>query len=378
VYFPGLNGLRFFAAMAVAASHVELMKQYHGLPNAYERPAVYELGRLSVTLFFVLSGYLITYLLLTEKERTGTVDVRRFYIRRILRIWPLYFALVLVAFLVLPRVGTFEIPKLTEALGGHFAATFPLFLVFLPQLALSIYDPVPFAEPAWSIGVEEQFYLLWPLLIRQSKRFVVLAVAVIVLVVGARHAALAIAQNHRADQEVLLVWNRVINYLYFTRIECMAIGGLFAWVVFARKKRLMALLQHPLTQVAVYALTAYLLVTERNKPVFDYGWYAVCFAVLILNVSANPRSLVRMNGPVFEFLGNISFAIYMLHEICIQSVLAAGWTANAALYGGSAVLTIAAASACYLGLERPFLRMKSRYAVIRSGADAGARRPTAL
>ena len=370
VYFPGLNGLRFFAAMAVAASHVELMKQYHGLPNAYDKPAIYELGRLGVTLFFVLSGYLITYLLLVEKQRTGTIDVRRFYVRRVLRIWPLYFALVLAAFLILPRIEAFAVPKYTEALGGHFAATFPLFLLFLPQLALSIYEPVPFAEPAWSIGVEEQFYLLWPLLLRRSTRFVTLAVTTIVVVVGARHLALAMATSQRADEAALLLWNRVINYLYFTRIECMAIGGLFAWVVFAKKETLLRFLHHPVTQIATYALTAYLLVTDRHKPIFDYGWYSVCFGVLILNISTSPRSLVRMNGRVFDFLGNISFAIYMLHEIAIQAVLAAGLTANAPLYGVSAVLTIAAASACYLGLERPFLRLKSRLAVIRSGTDA--------
>ena len=370
VYFPGLNGLRFFAAMAVAVSHVELMKQYHGLPNAYDKPAVYELGRLSVTLFFVLSGYLITYLLLVEKQRSGRIDVRRFYLRRMLRIWPLYFLVVLIAFLVLPRFGIFHIPRYTDALPSHFGATFLLYLLFLPQLALSIYDPVPFAEPAWSIGVEEQFYLLWPALMRRSKNFAALALAIIVAVVGARYLALAMAKANRADEGALLIWKRVINYLYFTRIECMAIGGLFAWIVFTNKKKLLAFLQNGFVQVATYALTAWLLVTDSFKPIFNYGWYSVCFGVLILNISANPRSLIRMNSRAFDFLGNISFSIYMLHEICIQLVIAAGWTQNAVLYGVSMLLTIGAASASYVWFERPFLRLKSRYAVIRSGADA--------
>jgi peptidoglycan/LPS O-acetylase OafA/YrhL len=370
VYFPGLNGLRFFAALAVAASHVELMKQYHGLPNWADKPAVYELGRLSVTLFFVLSGYLITYLLLVEKQRAGSIDVRRFYLRRMLRIWPLYLFVILLAFLVLPRLGLFEMPRYTALLPEHFAVTFPLFLFFLPQLALSIYEPVPFAEPAWSIGVEEQFYLLWPALMRRSKNFVALAIAVIVLVVGARWAALAIAQANRADEAALLVWNRIINYLYFTRIECMAIGGLFAWIVFARKTSLLAFLQNRFVQLVTYALTAWLLVTDSFKPIFNYGWYAVCFGVLILNVSTNPRSLIRMNGRAFELLGNISFSIYMLHELCIQLVIKAGWTATVPLYGASMILTLAAATASYLWIERPFLRLKSRYAVIQSGVAA--------
>jgi peptidoglycan/LPS O-acetylase OafA/YrhL len=76
VYFPGLHGLRFFAAMMVVFSHVELMKDYHGYPNLYaNNTAVYESGRMGVTLFFVLSGFLIPYLLLMEKKSSGEVAI---------------------------------------------------------------------------------------------------------------------------------------------------------------------------------------------------------------------------------------------------------------------------------------------------------------
>jgi peptidoglycan/LPS O-acetylase OafA/YrhL len=369
VYFPGLNGLRFFAALAVAVSHVELLKQVHGLPNAYDNPAVYELGRLSVTFFFVLSGYLITYLLLVEKREAGDVAVGRFYLRRILRIWPLYFLLVLVSFLVLPKLDAFQIPRLTDAIGANFKITFPLFLFFLPQLALAIRDPVPFAEPAWSIGVEEQFYLLWPVLMKRTRNFVALAMIVIVVVMGARYLALALAKANRADEAALRIWNWTINYLYFTRIECMAIGGLFAWLVFARKRGLLDLLHNRVVQAGVYALTLWLLITDSYKPIFSYGSYSLLFGVLILNVSTNPRSLVRLPGRTFEFLGNISFSIYMLHEIVIQLVLVSGVRSNALLYGASMLLTVLAASATYLWFERPFLRLKSRFTVVPSGSE---------
>lgn len=373
VHFPGLNGLRFFAAMAVAVSHVELMKQYHGLPSGYDDPALYELGRLAVTLFFVLSGYLITYLLLVEKDVTGTIDVRGFYVRRMLRIWPLYFLVVLLSFLVFPRLEIMEIPKYTAAIGENLTLTLPLFLFFLPQAALSIFDPVPFAEPAWSIGVEEQFYLLWPLLLLKFRRVTRVAIVVGLVVVGARYGALFAAQANASDPEALLLWNRVINYFYFTRMECMAIGALFAWIVFARKRALLDFLHNRAVQLAVYAVTAYLLVTDNGKPVFTYGWYSLCFAVLILNVSTNERSLIRLRGPLFEFLGKISFSIYMFHEVAIQLTLKTlGAESNAALYAVSLALTLAMASAVYLWYERPFLRLKSRYAVIPSGDDVAA------
>lgn len=378
VYFPGLDGLRFFAAMAVAVSHVELLKQYNGLPNVYETPAVYELGRLSVTLFFVLSGYLITYLLLAERKASGTIAVRNFYIRRVLRIWPLYYLIVLLAFFVLPRIGIMHVPTYSDEMAATFGRTFPLFLFFLPQVALSIYDPVPFAEPLWSIGVEEQFYLVWPLLLRRFRNFVAVAVVIIVVMLALRHGAMAMGRASAADPEKLRVWNGIINYFYFTRIECMAIGGLFAWIVFARRRRLLAFFHHPAVQIAVYALTIW-KTFRPPSPIFDYGLYAVAFAVLILNVSTNERSLIRMRGRPFAFLGNISYSIYMFHEIAIQLTIAglaaatdtalAGTGPNVALYAISLALTILIASASYLWFERWFLRRKSAYAIVPSGQE---------
>lgn len=367
VHFPGLNGLRFFAATAVAVSHVELLKQYLGIPNRYDQPAMYELGRLSVTFFFVLSGFLISYLLLTEKQLTGTISLRTFYTRRVLRIWPLYYLLVALAFFVLPRIEALQIPRLTQAIPAGLAQTLPMFLFFLPQLALSLTDPVPFAEPAWSIGVEEQFYLLWPLAMKTFRRFGAVIAVTIIGTVAARHAALALATANRADAEALRWWNVVINYLYFTRMECMAVGGLAAWIVFRQKRALLRLLGHPIVQLGVYAMTAFLLVTPRGKPIFDYGWYAVCFAVIIVNVATNPRSLVTLRHPLFDFLGNISFSMYMFHEIAIRIVMATlGAGSNALLYAASLLLTIGLASVSYLWFERPFLRLKRRFAVIET------------
>ena len=373
VHFPGLNGLRFFAAMIVAVSHVELLKQYHGMANAYDQPMVYELGRLAVTLFFVLSGYLITFLLLKEKELTGTIAVGAFYMRRVLRIWPLYFLLVLLAFFVFPRIAALQVPALNGQLADNFRFTLPLFALFLPQLALSMFPPVPFAEPAWSIGVEEQFYLLWPLIMRRFRSFVTPALVVMAVILAARYGAMAMATANRHDPGALRVWNTVINYFYFTRIECMAIGGLFAWAVFRKRRTILAVLHHPLMQIAAYGLIAYVLFTNARKPIFSYGWYAVLFGILIVNVSTNPRSLVRMQSRTFDFLGNISFSIYMFHEVAIQlTIVTLGKDiSNSLLYVTSLSLTIAIASATYLWFERPFLRMKSKFAIVRSQASLG-------
>lgn len=372
-YFPGLHGLRFIAAMLVMFSHVELMKGYHGYPSQHEHPVVYELGRIAVTFFFVLSGFLITYLLLVERERTGTIAVRKFYARRVLRIWPLYFLVVALAFFVLPRLSFFDIPHYTAALPDHFHATLPLYLVFLPQLALSLFAAVPYAEPLWSIGVEEQFYLLWPLLIARTRKFVAVAVGIAAVCILAKQIPVMFAARLQGIAS-LAFWNDFIDYFYFTRMECMVIGALAAVAVFRRRQRLLRFLYHPVIQLAAYALAAWLILTTRNKPLLHYTLHSVVFAVIIVNIATNPKSLVRLESRPLVFLGNTSYAIYMLHEIAINTVMGvqvrltgtkyADLGSNLVLYACSTILTIALASAVYWYFERWFLRRKLGFSVV--------------
>jgi len=365
VYFPGLHGLRFFAALAVVVSHVELLKQYHGYPNAAEQPAIDELGRLAVTFFFVLSGFLITFLLLVEKETHGSIAVGKFYLRRILRIWPLYYLTVFVVFVVLPRFPALDIPQIS--LSTDLAAKATLFLLFLPQVALSLYQPVPYGEPLWSIGVEEQFYLVWPLLIGRVRRVLPLLLFFCFGGVIVKQAAIMYARTLH-DPQRLVFWNHFIDYFYFNRFECMAIGGLAAWLLSERKQRILTFLWSWPVQVAVYALTAYGVLTSRGKPLLHYAHYSVLFAVIILNVATNERTLLRLRHPAFTFLGNISYSMYLLHEIVIgvlMRALPAG--SNALLYAGSIVGTILLSAITYRYYELWFLRRKARLAVIASG-----------
>lgn len=98
VYLPGLNTIRFIAAFTVIINHIELFKRNFNQSNFLNIAAIFSMGRLGVVLFFVLSGFLITYLLLLEKDKFKTIDIKRFYIRRALRIWPLYYLLLAFCF----------------------------------------------------------------------------------------------------------------------------------------------------------------------------------------------------------------------------------------------------------------------------------------
>jgi len=270
------------------------------------------------------------------------------------------------------------VPKYSAIMPEYFRYTFPLYIFLLAQVALSIFDPVPFAEPLWSIGVEEQFYLIWPVVTRYAKKFLRVSIIVIVFALVIKQLAFMGAEANRA-QAGLKYWNYLLNYLYFTRIECMAVGGIGAWLVFSRRENILKLIFHRGFQLALYGVTVYLLVSERFKPAYHYFFYAVCFCLIILNIAVNPRSLIKMENKAFIFLGNISFSIYMFHEIVIKIVMGSltrisavrfdTASSNLLLYGLSIALTILVSAASYYGFERLFLRIKSSFAVIESGQD---------
>ena len=153
VYFENLNAIRFIAASFVIVAHIEFFKNIFNLPNFFDNAVVAIIGRLGVVLFFVLSGFLISYLLFVEKEITKTISVKKFYVRRILRIWPLYFLIITLAFFVFPFVDFFKIPHQMIASWDKHLIEFSLFCFLLPNLASSIpiFPFLPFASHTWSI-----------------------------------------------------------------------------------------------------------------------------------------------------------------------------------------------------------------------------------
>ena len=164
IYLPGLNGVRFIAALMVIIAHLERFKQKAELPNVFDNAIISKLGSQGVGIFFVLSGFLITYLLLREKEKFGRIDIKKFYIRRILRIWPLYYLILILGFFVLPYLFSPEYftpihPDIgTKLFLGSFLLSNVLFLVF---------GHIFMIGPLWSVGTEEQYYLVWPTLINK-------------------------------------------------------------------------------------------------------------------------------------------------------------------------------------------------------------------
>lgn len=162
VYFASLHALRFVAASLVIFAHARAHLQ--ALDVAVGESFLYELGSKSVDFFFVLSGFLITYLALHEYESTGRIAFRYFYMRRVLRILPLYY--------LSAGVSLFFWAVIVPHMSLHYSLGFPLgegallLLLMLPNVLAASY---PLAQGGillfWSIGVEEQFYLIFPLIV---------------------------------------------------------------------------------------------------------------------------------------------------------------------------------------------------------------------
>lgn len=377
VYFPNLNGLRFIAALLVIIHHAEQLRSSFGMENYWKIAFVRNIGQLGVILFFVLSGFLITYLLLKEKNVHGTIFVKQFYIRRVLRIWPLYYFIVILSFFILPLFPQLAIPGF-GGVYGDFVPLLLLFLVFLPNVALVAFGPVAYASQAWSVGVEEQFYLIWPWVIKKSKNIAVVMSAIIFAYVLINFLLANIGRGHIILGDVHRFWEHF-------NIDCMAIGGLAAWLLFYEKKKILDILYNPYLQVFVYLFTIACLATGFYFPVFVRGLdincecYAALFAYIILNMASNPKSIVSLENRLFGYLGNISYGLYMYHVLAIVLVIkfVLPFTGENVIVFYSAVLALVVliSALSYELLEKRFIRRKLKYSKIISGANADENAP---
>ncbi|HMI06609.1 MAG TPA: acyltransferase [Flavobacterium sp.] len=298
-FFKGLNELRAIAALSVIFHHLELYSFREKRASLFNVPFlenfISNLGKNGVYLFFVLSGFLITYLLLKEKEQQQDVRIKDFYLRRVFRIWPLYFILFLVAFVFIPLLvsqttffdsETYYMSLIHDA-ERYKTHTVLLYLLLLSNFAL----PVVGASQSWSVSVEEQFYLIWPHLVKRFSRRKLL-LAFIFLFVGIL-----------AYQVLHLPYYALLKKI---PLEIMAIGGVFAYCWFYHKNILEKYFRNNLLFAANLGLLFLGLLYPLPKI-----FLAVMFGLLILFVITD-RS-INLRNKTLAWLGTISYGIYMYH-----------------------------------------------------------------
>ena len=369
IYFPNLNGLRFTAALLVIIYHVEAFKYLMGFPNHHSNPFLYLIGELGVILFFVLSGFLITYLLLAEEKKTGTVSIKDFYIRRILRIWPLYFGLIVICFFIFPRFSFFNI---SQSLLYSFGIKLTLFLVLLPNLAETLFGIVtPYGTQAWSVGVEEQFYLLWPLLMKKVKNKERLFYFIIGGYLFIKIIVFGLIRTFMPWTELL---EKVWHFFYITSIDCMAIGGIFALYLF-REDKILPFLFNRAVQIITLITLCTLIGFGIKIPYIHFEYYSVLFGIIILNLAGNPKAVISLENKVFNYLGKISYGLYMYHAIAIivsiKVLILLGLNNLFLQYFCSIGITILVAGLSYKFYESYFINLKVKFSKIISGDNAG-------
>ncbi|MBP6389860.1 MAG: acyltransferase [Flavobacteriales bacterium] len=348
-HFRGLTEIRGIAASVVLFSHVD---QFHYVLGT-KHIGLSDTGMAdhAVTVFFVLSGFLITHLLLTEQRATGTIGVRKFYMRRILRIWPVYYSSLLAALtlILLARVDAPPQPLLSTS----------LFVFMLPNLAYALDLSIRPATPLWSVGVEEQYYLVWPWVMRSGSRPLRLLLAIVLIYLLVRSVCYYVRPG-----------GGMFSLLLLTRIDCMAWGGILAYLHFTGRQRVMQVLFHPATQVlALIVLVLPLFVHLRLFLYLETELIAAAAGVFILNTAVNPRALVRPGTRPLLYLGRLSYGIYAYHLLVV--FLLGQWLAGLHLAVVNATIflsTVLLAHLSYEFIERKALAIKERFSVVRSSA----------
>lgn len=347
--FGALDGLRALSVVAVIWQHTS------GRPG----PEFFSKGYFGVDFFFAISGFLITTLLLRERKRQGRISLRKFYIRRIFRIFPVYYA-VLIVYTVL----VFTTRRGTDG-GSDFFANLPAFLTYTSNWFVDTADgsSVTFYF-AWSLATEEQFYLFWPpllvlfMLLRPKSVWHILSVLGI-LIVGSQ-IALASGSSSLA---ITIVSSLALPILLgvaaallldgpesFRRIAPVVGARWFSPLVFA-------LMFASLSIPAPAQLTQTLMV----------------LAVMSVCITEHTVFQRLLAFKPLAYVGVISYGIYLMHMLCANVVrVMLGGSFGTWIFAATTVLSIAVASLSFRFFESPMLRFGRRFGS-NSLTDAAAR-----
>lgn len=312
---PSLFGLRGMAALAVVIYHYS---EQHGIMAHFPGP-------FAVTLFFELSGLLITWLLLKEMDKTARVDLRQFYSRRALRLFPVFYVVWILYRIARPFPGSW--------------ATF----FYMGDYYYAFHQCYSAMTIAWSLGVEEKFYLLWPFVLTRVARPKLIKILCGILIAEPVYRSLLIFIGHQP-----YTW-----FAFDCRLDAIVLGCLIAllakdgwtpptWI------------SHPFTPmcalIVVFAL-------QNDIAVYALG---------VVLVSTVTRPAWFLNNPAARYLGVISYSLYLCHtaarEILWPMIVSRFPLHNvAAVFLAQFTLAIGAASLLHHLIERPFLRLKDRF-----------------
>ena len=364
-YFENLDGLRFFCFLSVFFFHsfqTEITEIKNSKLYIFFKVTLFGNGFLGVNFFFVLSGFLITYLLIKEKERSNTIQILKFWIRRILRIWPLYFACVFYGFVIFPY---------TKILGGGLpkeSANPWYYLGFISNFDY-IRNGLPDSPGLgvlWSVAIEEQFYLAWPVILSffLVKRFwIPLSLILLISII------------FRATNDV-----PILHEMHtLSCIGDMALGGLGAWLMLTSLHFKNIITNLPKWFIVfcyvifafIFMFRAEFLLSSYLLRIFERSFTSSIILLIILEQCFAKNSFYKMsNFKLVSNLGIITYGLYCIHFIIISIVV--GVTKKLGINNhiwqvvfmetiGSLIITIFISLFSFKYFENPFLKLKERF-----------------
>lgn len=342
---PALDGLRAVSILAVLVLHVNSIYQF---PFVVLRG-----GFLGVDMFFVISGFLITSLLIEENATHGSIRLRAFYMRRALRLLPAVIAAILFTLFIAFLAGSFTAVGLTPI---RLASTLFYFNNWLQAL---VNDSPWFLTHFWSLSIEEQFYLIWPL-------------ALITLLRRQRRTALWIVGCAITVSWLLKVglywsgasWQRLYHGSD-TRADALLVGCLLSLLIYSQALPAIVVRHHRiLGRCAWVVFGALLVVADFRGPLAYSGGFtfaAIVCAFILLNALIAPAAI--LNSRFFLWIGKRSYGLYVWHWPVY--LLVATFVPNMLMAPVSLIGTFCFAALSYRYIEKPFLDLKRRHSATR-------------
>jgi peptidoglycan/LPS O-acetylase OafA/YrhL len=384
-YFPNLIGLRFWMALTVIYRHIEEIKFMRHIQQTEQTIAKFHtIGFYPMLMFFALSGFLITYQLEVEKVKTGTIRFMHFYKNRALRILPLFYLSILVYWVILPNspISDYYNSVFFKPWFPHIEALYDIpkwiFLVLsvllLPHLAymISLLNDRSwmYGVQHWSVGVEEIFYIFWPMLWLRVKRFksfiLKCFIAYYAILFGSVLLHFGLKKLFHLDwlSSVTIVW---VYFVMISNAFCFFIGATGIYIYLYRTDIIDKYINGKSAAISFVLIIAGMF-SSFEFPIIIKEIICSLYMICILYLLKSGKKYMLFEHPVIVYLGKITYAVYLVHFAAILIVMyflelfqihtkSLLWF-NILQYAGTLILTFSVSALLYEYYEKKFLAMR--------------------
>lgn len=342
--FKGLDGLRGLAVLCVIFSHAFL---YHGISYF-----CYGLGMIGVQTFFVISGFLITSLLLKEKVKNGKVSFKNFYIRRFLRLVPVaYLFLAIICILAKPLNWDLSIGAVLSA--ALYVKNIPI-----------VHGHDAYIGHYWTLGIEEQFYLLFPaLLIYKPNKYLIAVVLLAMLIPVISYLGYNKVGVFYTNRFIHLVAFAIIN-LFGNGTFAILAGSILSVLMFKGLIKIKQKSPYILSLLVFITVAAFRAATVYNFHNVDFGIivFSIGIAyVILLNLNGTDLFAYILNHPIMIKIGVLSYSLYIWQALFLRFFAWNGWFKNVDSLWLDIPALFLVSYISYELYEKRFLKIKAKY-----------------